>query len=64
MKMTKEDFVKVVAEVIKEQTADALEQGSSDIAMALLLTGAKFGTAITDKLFATDENIELVTEKE
>lgn len=64
MKITKDDFTKIVAEVIKEQTADALEKGNSDVAMALLLMGAKFGTDISMKLFESNEEIETITDKE
>ena len=64
MKITKDDFTKIVAEVIKEQTADALEKGNSDVAMALLLMGAKVGTDISKKLFESNEGIEIITDKE
>ena len=64
MKITKDDFTKIVAEVIKEQTADALEKGNSDVAMALLLMGAKVGTDISTKLFESNEELEVITDKE
>ena len=60
----KDDYDGIMADAIKEEVKKAIEEGHAEVGLALMLMGVKLGSAIKEKLFGTDEELEIITEKE
>lgn len=58
------DYDGIMAEAIKEEAEKALKEGRAELGFAFMLMGVRIGNSIKEKLFGTEEEIEIVTEKE
>ena len=63
-KITESDYDNIMAEVIKESTLKAVEEGHEDIALPMMLMGFRIGNDIKEKLFDTDNEVEIVSNEE
>lgn len=63
-KITESDYDNIMVEVIKEDILKAVEEGHEGIALPIMLMGVRIGNNIKEKLFDTDNELEIVSNEE